>query len=671
MNEITKNLNKLLQDSGSSYNATSVEALIQGIAAAPIAIDDEWLTLVSEAPSVGLKAALLSMLDEAASSNCGLDGERTQANRIAALRKQMSEQQVDGFIVPRCDAHQGEYVSLNSERLAWLTGFTGSAGMAIVLKQKAAVFVDGRYTLQAQAEVDETLFEICPMADLPATDWAGCALLPDHRLAYDPWLLTPVQVTRFQSAAKKAGAELVPISINLVDQVWSDRPQDPISPIRVQTTPFNGQSSADKRMKIGNGLANKDADAVFLSAPDSIAWLFNIRGADVPFTPFALSFALLKADGTACWFVDQRKLMSDVENHLGNGVTICAPDQLETALEKLGSEKATVYASPSEHPAWVFQKLEKSGAKISVGTDPCQLIKAIKNQIEISGIRNAHLRDGAAVCKFLAWIDQNAPDGSVSELSASDTLEKFRSQNDLFRGLSFPTIAGAGPNGAIVHYRVSEKTNRLLDQNSLFLVDSGAQYTDGTTDITRTMAIGIPTPEMRQNFTLVLKGHMALAQAKFPKGTTGSQLDILARSHLWNAGLDYDHGTGHGVGAHLSVHEGPQRISKVPSSVALQPGMVISNEPGYYKEGAYGIRIENLICVGSLNKDAGTERPMMNFETLTYAPIDKRLVDLEILNENEVSWLNSYHAQVFEKISPQLEGSDLVWLKEATSGLMV
>ena len=672
MYKITDNLNKLLQESGSTYNATSVEALIQGVAAAPVAADtNEWLSLVTEAPSPNLEKTLQTMLDDAARSNCGLDGERTHPDRIAALRKEMADQQVDGFIVPRCDAHQGEYVSLNSERLAWLSGFTGSAGMAIVLNKKAAVFVDGRYTLQAQAEVDDKLFEICRMADQPSTDWLSSALSPDDKLAYDPWLLTPAQVTRFKLSAKKAGAELVPISINLIDQVWSDRPQDPISPVRVQSTPFSGQSSADKRMKIGNDLTEKNMNAVFLSAPDSIAWLFNIRGADIPFTPFALSFALLNADGTASWFVDQRKLVKDVKNHLGNGVTICDPDQLGAALEKLGSEKATICASPSEHPAWVFQKLEKAGAKISIGTDPCQLTKAIKNQTEISGIRNAHLRDGVAVCKFLAWIDKNAPNGSVSELSASDALENFRSQNELFRGLSFPTIAGSGPNGAIVHYRVSEKTNRALDQNSLFLVDSGAQYVDGTTDITRTIAIGIPSPEMRRNFTLVLKGHMALAQAKFPEGTTGSQLDILARSHLWNAGLDYDHGTGHGVGAHLSVHEGPQRISKMPSSIALQPGMVISNEPGYYKEGAYGIRIENLICVGSLNKDADTERPMMNFETLTYAPIDKRLVDLEILNEDEISWLNSYHAQVFGKIAPRLKETDLAWLKKATSALPV
>jgi len=665
-----KNLEQLLQASGSPLNKKSLEALVQGVAAAPISVDqDEWISLVSEAPSLELKATLQLMLADASNTNSGLDGERTHPNRIKALRAEMIRNHVDGFIVPRCDAHQGEYVSLNSERLAWLTGFTGSAGTAVVLTEKAAVFIDGRYTLQAQVEVDSRVFEICPMADLSPSDWISRMVVKGSKLAYDPWLLTPTQVSKFQLAAKKAEAELVSVSVNLIDQVWLDRPQDPVSPVRVQTNPFNGQATADKRMAIANNLAAQGISAIFLSAPDSIAWLLNIRGADVPYTPFALSFAILNSDSTASWFVDERKLTKDVLSHLGNGVTVHKPEQLEAALKKLGSEKATVNLSPSEHPAWVFQKLEEAGAEIHIGSDPCQLIKAVKNQTEISGIRNAHLRDGAAICKFLAWVNQNAPNGSISELSASNQLGFYRQQNDLFRGLSFPTIAGSGPNGAIVHYRVSEKTNRPLDQNSLFLVDSGAQYVDGTTDITRTIAIGKPSNEMCRNFTLVLKGHIALAQAKFPKGTTGSQLDILARSHLWNAGLDYDHGTGHGVGAHLSVHEGPQRISKMPSTVALQPGMIISNEPGYYKTGAYGIRIENLICVRSLDKNPVSERSMLRFETLTFAPIDMRLVDFEILTNNEISWLNTYHAQVLKKIGPQLESADLTWLEKSTKPL--
>ena len=672
MNEITDNqtLKTLLSQSAAEIDVPSLNDLIQSVAAAPAGVnEDEWMALVTETPSEALKDVLRSKRAEAAHGDYGLDGERTHPERIAALRNEMIKEEVDGFIVPRCDAHQGEYVSSNSERLAWLTGFTGSAGTAIVIKKNAACFVDGRYTLQARDEIDDSLFDICHITEEPATDWLGKNLSRGDRLAYDPWLLTPTQVTRFQKACTKAGAKLVAVPENLVDRVWANRPQDPVAPIRAQTDLLSGQPSAEKRIAIANDLASHNIDAVFLSAPDSIAWLLNIRGGDVPFTPFALSFALLNGDGTASWFVDPRKLTPAVTTHLGNGVTLCAPSELGSALEKLGASKATVRLSPSDHPAWVFQKLESAGAQIDRGPDPCQLIKAVKNETEITGIREAHLRDGVAVCRFLSWLDRNAPEGTVSELSASDELEKFRRENDHFRGLSFPTIAGAGPNGAIVHYRVSEKSNRQLDQNSLFLVDSGAQYTDGTTDITRTISIGTPSEEMRRNFTLVLKGHMALAQARFPKGTTGSQLDILARMHLWNSGLDYDHGTGHGVGAHLSVHEGPQRISKMPNSIALQPGMVISNEPGYYKEGAYGIRIENLVCVRDLDEFVDAERPMMGFETLTYAPIDKRLIETGILSASEISWLNDYHQRVFKNISSHLDGNNLDWLKDATSAL--
>lgn len=666
-NTETNDLEKLLHQSGAETTAHGLNELIQGVAAAPEpAFPDEWMALVTQSPSENLKSLLTAKLKQAARADGGLNGEPTQPERIAALRAVMHEMHVDGFIIPRCDAHQGEYVSLNSERLAWLTGFTGSAGMAIALKDKAAIFVDGRYTLQAQDQIDPKLFRICHMADEPATDWLVANLTKGDKLAYDPWLLTPTQVMRYQASCKKAGAELIAVEGNLVDRVWTDRPQDPVSPIHIQQAIYSGQSSADKRIAIGNDLAAEGVDAVFLSAPDSIAWLLNIRGGDVPFTPFALSFCLLYGDGTADWFVDSRKLTKDVRGQLGNGITIQEPNALGNTLQALGDRKATVLLSPSEHPAWVFQKLEDAGARINKGSDPCQIIKAAKNEAEINGIRNAHMRDGAAVCRFLSWIDKNAPSGSLSELAASDKLAAFRRENDLFRGLSFPTIAGAGPNGAIVHYRVTEKSNRTLDQNSLFLVDSGAQYLDGTTDITRTIAIGAPPQDMKRNFTLVLKGHIALAQARFPKGTTGSQLDILARSHLWNAGLDYDHGTGHGVGAHLSVHEGPQRISKMPNSVALQPGMVISNEPGYYKDGHYGIRIENLVCVRALDDIDGGERPMLSFDTLTFAPIDQRLVVTALLTEPEIEWLNSYHAEVLKKIGPQLDGTDLTWLKAAT-----
>ncbi len=669
-NSIPPHLNDLLVQSGSDQDATSLAALIDGVAAAPRPSNpDEWMVLVAEAPSDDLKAHLRAQLTDAANTKNGLDGEPTRPERTTALRAEMSRAGIDGFIVPRCDAHQGEYVSSNSERLAWLTGFTGSAGSAVVLQNKAAIFVDGRYTLQAQDQVDAQVFEICHMADISATEWVARTLPSQATLAYDPWLLTPKQVARFAAACKRAGGELVACQENLIDRVWSDRPADPISPIAPQIDTYSGQSSADKRLEIGNQLVAQGVDCVFLSAPDSIAWLLNVRGADVPFTPFALSFALLRADGTADWFVDPRKLTKPVKNHLGNGVTLRLPQDLENALIQLGAKKATVRLSPAEHPAWVFQKLESAGGLVNHGTDPCQLTKAVKNHTEVAGIRNAHLRDGVAVCRFLAWVDHHANDGEISELNAADQLERFRRENDLFRGLSFPTISGSGPNGAIVHYRVCEKTNRPLDQNSLYLVDSGAQYLDGTTDITRTIAIGRPSPEMCRNFTRVLKGHIALAEARFPVGTTGSQLDILARAPLWNAGLDYDHGTGHGVGAHLSVHEGPQRISKMPNTVALQPGMVISNEPGYYKQAAYGIRIENLVCVCEISDIPDAERAMLGFETLTYAPIDRRLMVVDLLSPSEISWINAYHEQVFTKIGPQLADGDRIWLKAVTAAV--
>jgi len=665
-------LSDLLMQSGAKMSVGEMSSVIDGVAAAPLSAQpDEWMVLVTENPPDELVLELRRQLDLARQSDGGLDGEQTHPERIKALRSELAKIGVDGFIVPRTDAHQGEYVSLNCERLAWITGFTGSAGSAVVLTDKAALFVDGRYTLQAKDQVDDQIFEICHMIDMSATEWVAASMAVGAKLAYDPWLLTPNQVKGFQTACKKAGAELVAIDTNLIDVAWTNRPQDPISPIIPHTDIYTGNPSAEKRLAIGKQVSEQGIDTVFLSAPDSIAWLFNIRGADVPYTPFALSFALLNADGTADWFVDPRKLTKAVKKHLGNGVVIRAPHELGDALQALGAQKATVRLSPGEHPAWVFQQLESAGGKVNHGTDPCQLIKAVKNQTETTGMRNAHTRDGAAVCRFLAWIDGNASGGQISELSASDQLELFRRENDLFRGLSFPTIAGSGPNGAIVHYRVTERSSRTLDHNSLFLVDSGAQYLDGTTDITRTIAIGTPTGEMRRNFTLVLKGHIALAQACFPVGTTGSQLDVLARSHLWSAGLDYDHGTGHGVGAHLSVHEGPQRISKMPSTVALQPGMVISNEPGYYKEAAFGIRIENLVCVCTRNDIDGAERPMLGFETLTFAPIDRRVIETEILTDAEIAWLDAYHSEVLAKIGPQLADKDLDWLKAAAAPLTV
>ena len=595
----------------------------------------------------------------------GLDGGPTDPARLGALRDELKRRDLDGFIQPRSDEHQGEYVARKSERLAWLTGFTGSAGLAVVLADKAAVFADGRYTLQVEKEVDGGLFEHCHLTDKPPAYWIAANLAPGARLGFDPWLLTPVQTALFQAACKKAGGELAACDGNPVDAVWTGQPAVPLSPVVAHDAAFSGDSSNDKRRRIADGLkADKDG-AVVLTAPDSIAWLLNVRGDDVPFTPLALSFAILYADASAELFIDGRKLAPGTADHLGGDVKTLEPDAFGPALDRLGKDAKTVRVSADTAPLWVFDRLEKAGAVIDRGDDPCQLPKAIKTTVQIDGIRAAHRRDGASLTRFLAWLDGEAAKGSLMESACADKLESLRRGNDHFQGLSFPTISSAGANGAIVHYRVSEETDAPLRPKSLYLVDSGAQYLDGTTDVTRTIAIGEPTDEMRHNFTLVLKGHIALATARFPEGTTGSQLDTLARLPLWRAGLDYDHGTGHGVGHFLGVHEGPQRISKRPNRVALEPGMVVSNEPGYYKAGAYGIRIENLVTVIQVESDA--ENPLLGFETLTLTPIDQALVVADMLDGAEVAWLDAYHARVFDEITPLVDEATAEWLAEAAA----
>ena len=592
------------------------------------------------------------------------------AERLACLRTELADRRLDGYLVPRGDEHQGEYVAECSERLAWLTGFTGSAGMAAVAGETAAVFVDGRYTLQAESEVDGSLFERRHLTDQPVTDWIIDTLGKSGRLGYDPWLFTPAQVTRYENACKKVGATFVPIDGNLIDAIWSDRPAPPQSPVTIHEESFSGEASADKRQRVGNTLRADGDDAVVLGAPDSIAWLLNIRGTDLTYVPLALSFAILHADGRADWFIAGSRLDAGVRRALGNGVSLHEPDELGTALDALGAEKLTVRADPLTAPVWVKNRLQKAGARVSAKSDPCQLTKACKNDTQINGMRAAHERDGLAMIKFLAWLDANAAEGSISEIAAADKLESFRREDALCQGLSFATISGAGPNGAIVHYRVTPETDRMLEPGSLYLVDSGGQYPDGTTDITRTIAIGTPSAEMRRHFTLVLKGHIGLAQSVFPKGTSGSQLDILARQALWQTGLDFDHGTGHGVGSFLSVHEGPQRISKMPNQVGLEPGMVISNEPGYYETGAYGIRIENLVLVTKADGPAG-EAGFRCFETLTLAPIDRALIEMDLMNQPEVDWLNAYHSRVFETLNEQLDAQTVEWLASATAPLPV
>ena len=590
--------------------------------------------------------------------------------RLAALRAELSRRGVEGFLVPRADEHQGEYVPTSAQRLAWLTGFGGSAGMAAVLPEKAAVFVDGRYTIQVRNEVDTSLFAPRHVTDEPLSAWLKAELKPGQRLGYDPWLHTEDQVRRLEKSLAAFEAEAVALPDNPLDAVWRDRPAAPRGAIRPHDLRYAGRESADKRADLGKALSDKGVAAAVITLPDSIAWLLNVRGGDVEHSPLPLSFALLHADGGVEWFVEPAKLSEDMARHLGNAVSVEAPDRLGEALDRLGRQGGKVVADPATAARWIFERLRTAGAEIERGEDPCQLPKACKNEVELAGTRAAHRRDGAALSGFLHWLDAAVAGGQpLTEMMVADRLAAFRGASDELRDLSFDTIAGSGPNGAIVHYRVSEESDRALAPGELFLCDSGGQYDDGTTDVTRTIAIGSPSAEMCERFTLVLKGHIALARARFPEGTTGSQLDSLARYALWQKGLDYDHGTGHGVGSFLNVHEGPQRISKVPNAVALKPGMIVSNEPGYYKTDGYGIRIENLVAVVESPGAAGEERPMLAFETLTLAPIDRRLIHLDLLSPEEIDWVDAYHARVHEAIASQLADEARAWLEQATAPL--
>jgi Xaa-Pro aminopeptidase len=663
-----RRLARLLQDAGSPYDPAEVEALIGGVLAAPEAVGTSWHRLIADPATPELADALDAVkADLAAGFSDGLSAADFAAlprpRRLEALRRELQSRGLAGFIVPRADEHQGEYVPLSGQRLAWLTGFTGSAGIAVVLEDRAALFVDGRYTLQAAAQADTSLFEIRHLIEEPPSRWIAGALKAGAAIGYDPWLHTPQEIERLRAAAEQAGGELRAVAENPVDRVWQNRPAAPLAPVLPHDERFAGESAAAKRSRLGRSLAEAGAAAAVLTLPESIAWLLNIRGGDVPHTPLPLSFAILRRDGEVMLFIDRRKLAPGLERHLGNGVAVQPPERFGEALDNLAAEGGRVQADPSTAAAWVFDRLEKAGAKLIRAADPCLLAKACKNPVEIAGTRAAHRRDGAAVSRFLAWLAQEAPKGKLGEIAASDRLEAFRREGEYFRDLSFPTISGAGSNGAIVHYRASPETEKKLMPGTLYLLDSGAQYLDGTTDITRTIAIGEPSLEMRDRFTRVLKGHIALALARFPKGTTGAQLDAFARRALWQAGLDYDHGTGHGVGSYLGVHEGPQRISKAGSGQPLLPGMIVSNEPGYYKVGAYGIRIENLVLVEPAE---GGEREMLGFETLTLAPIDRRLVEPGLLDAEERAWLNAYHARVYGELGPLLDPPTREWLAAAT-----
>jgi Xaa-Pro aminopeptidase len=588
--------------------------------------------------------------------------------RLAAFREELARRKLTGFVIPRADQQQNEYVAPSEERLAWLTGFTGSAGLAIVLVQEAAVFVDGRYTLQAAKQVDPKAWQVEPLVDPPPESWLAAHLTAGDRLGFDPWLHTSAAAERLAAACAKAGGELVAVETNPVDSVWTERPAPPLGPVTVHGIQFSGEAESDKLTRIRLDIGKLGADALVLSDSHAVAWTFNIRGADVSHTPLPLSYALVPKDGRPTVFIDHRKLSNSARDHLERSADVAEPEALTTELTRLAQRGASIALDSATAADALSRLITGAGGKAVRGNDPVSLLKAVKNLTEVEGTRTAHRRDAVALARFLAWLDREAPAGNLTEIDTVEALETFRRETGALKDVSFPTIAGTGPNGAIVHYRVTRMTNRQISPGDLLLIDSGAQYEDGTTDITRTVAIGAPTEEMRDRFTRVLRGHIAIARAVFPDGTTGAQIDALARQFLWQAGIDFEHGTGHGVGSYLSVHEGPARISKL-GTAPLRRGMILSNEPGYYKTGAYGIRIENLeLVVGT--EVAGAEKPMNAFETLTLAPIDRRLIDVKMLRPDELAWLNDYHAQVRREVRPAVDQATAAWLDAATAPLV-
>ena len=579
--------------------------------------------------------------------------------RLAALRARLAEMGLQGFIVPRADVHQGEYVAARDERLQWLTGFTGSAGFAVVLPEVAGVFIDGRYRTQVKGQVALSVYTPVPWPEVKPGEWIR-ETLASGQVGFDPWLHTADEVAKIEAALAGSGVALVPVAENPVDAIWADQPDAPVGRVFPHPDDLAGETSAAKRARLAEGLRKLGQTAAVITLPDSLCWLLNIRGADVPKNPIVHGFAFLKDEGGVVLFVDPAKLDEGVRAHLGAGVTIRPVAEFVAGLADL---RGAVRVDKGTAPVAVADILTAAGGEVQWGDDPCRLPKACKNEAEVAGMRAAHLRDGAAMVEFLCWLDAASPKGGLTEISVVQALEGFRRATNALHDISFDTICGAGPNGAIMHYRVTEDSNRAVGANELLLVDSGAQYLDGTTDITRTIAIGDPGEEARVQYTRVLQGLIAISRVRFPKGISGRDIDALARFNLWVAGQDFDHGTGHGVGAFLSVHEGPQRISRV-SEVVLEPGMILSNEPGYYREGAFGIRLENLIVVG-VAPPLGDMRAQLSFETLTFVPFDRRLILVEVLSPGERDWLNAYHAEVLAKLGPRVSAGALDWLSAA------
>jgi Xaa-Pro aminopeptidase len=590
------------------------------------------------------------------------------ARRLAALRAELKRRGLDGLLVPRADRYQNEYVPPCAERLAWLTGFTGSAGVAIVLDDRAAIFVDGRYQVQVREEVDEAAYSIEHLVEHPPTAWIEQNLRPGAKLGFSPWLHTLDGAERLAQACEAAGGSLIAVHDNPLDACWNERPPPPRGAVSLHDLRYAGEDASAKLARVRDEMSKHRADALIVSEPQSVSWLFNIRGSDVPHTPVVLAFAIVPLTGRPAIYIDDRKLGGEVRNRLAEIAEQRAPGDFEADLAALGKAQRRVWLDPAVCPDAIARLIVANGGEILRGADLIAPMKAVKNAAEIAGARAAQMRDGGAVTRFLAWFDREAPLGKLTEIDAVEALESFRRDSGLLKDVSFATIAGAGPNGAIVHYRVTRQTNRRIAPGELLLIDSGGQYEDGTTDITRTLAVGTPSADMRRNFTLVLKGHIAIARAIFPDGTTGAQLDPLARQFLWRDGLDYDHGTGHGVGSYLSVHEGPARISKL-GAVPLKRGMILSDEPGYYRLGAYGIRIENLLLVIEAKPVAEAEKPLNAFETLTLAPIDRRLIEPALLTDDEAAWLDTYHARVRDTLAPIVDAQTRDWLIGACSPL--
>ncbi|MEP3427198.1 MAG: aminopeptidase P family protein [Roseibium sp.] len=604
---------------------------------------------------------MFQTFDDLSDPSCG-------APHAALLRTELKRRGLDGFLIPRADAHQGEYVPPHDCRLQWLTSFSGSAGTAAVLGNDAAIFVDGRYTIQVREQVDVDVFPPQHLINEPVSGWLSKRLKPGQKLGIDAMLHTVREVRRLRDVCKEAGAELVTLDDNPVDSVWADRPKPPLGQVSIYPVALAGKSAKDKISEIQAAIKDKKAEACVLTQPDSIAWLFNIRGSDVSHTPLPLSFATIPAEGKPSLFIDGRKLSNSVRSDLSDLTDIVEPSDFKAGLQALGKAGAPMMIDPALAGIGIAEAITDAGGTLVEAQEPVLLPKAVKNKTELQGARDAHIRDAAAYVNFLCWFDETAPSGDLDEIGAAEKLEEFRRETGVLKDISFDTISGAGPNGAICHYRVSRTSNLKIPVGRPFLIDSGAQYEDGTTDITRTLAVGEATDEMKKHFTLVLKGHIAISTAKFPEGTSGAQLDTLARIDLWKAGLDFDHGTGHGVGAYLGVHEGPQRIAKT-GTVPLKPGMILSNEPGCYPAGEYGIRLENLEIVTESKEIPGGERPMLGFETITLVPFDLRLVDASLLTANEKAWLNRYHDKVRDVISPLVSGKGKAWLEQATQSI--